>query len=212
MFKTNMKMNPSVLYKRSAISTNRFENPEYARTYAVKHSKMSKKFGDKIAALLTKKNFKSGKILDAGSGSGLTLIQLAKKFPDCECYGIDLSDTLLAIANDTLKKENLPGRVSFLKADVHSVMFPDCYFDIVLNINMLHLVHDPVKMLNEIERVLKQEGSFFISDLKKSIFSFFEKEIQYAFTVKEVIEIIARSNLPVSKFSSDLIWWRYQNI
>jgi ubiquinone/menaquinone biosynthesis C-methylase UbiE len=207
-----MKHQPISGDKRLDLPIGRFDNPEFARKYALKHTKMSIKFSDKIAALLSMKNFEQGRILDSGCGSGITLIQLAKKFPSCECYGIDLSDTLLELASDWMHKENLKDRVKFFKADVQNIPFPDNYFDAVLNINMLHLVGEPVKMLNEIVRVLKADGYFFITDLRKSVLSFLEKEIQSAFTTKEVIEIIAKSNLQVSKFSSDLLWWRYQNI
>jgi hypothetical protein len=67
-------------------------------------------------------------------------------------------------------------------------------------------------MLNDIERVLKLDGFFFIADLRRSLFGLLEKEIKYAYKVEEAKEIIAKSNLPKGKFSFDLIWWRYQNI
>ncbi len=197
---------------KPALSAERFSNPEFARRYAAKHSKMSINFAKKIAEKLFKRNFKQGRILDSGCGPGFTLMELAKKFASSEFYGIDLSDPLLEIANVKNQKEKLDNRVKFLKADVQNIPFPDNYFDFVININMLHLVEEPVKMLNEIERILKPDGFFFITDLRNSILGFLEKEIKSVFTIELAKEIIAKSNLSKGKFSSDLIWWRYQNI
>ncbi|MGB8317479.1 MAG: methyltransferase domain-containing protein, partial [Ignavibacteriaceae bacterium] len=95
---------------------------------------------------------------------------------------------------------------------VQDVPFPNSYFDFIININMLHLIKSPVKMLNEIERVLKSDGFFFITDLRKSILGFLEKEIKSVFTAKEAEKIIAKSNLSKGEFSSSLIWWEYQHI
>ncbi len=190
----------------------RFDNPEFAKKYAARHSKMSIKFAGKIAALLSMNNFDCGRILDSGCGSGLTIIQLAKKFPDSKFYGIDLSGPLLEIANNMIRRENLTEKVKFFREDVYLMPFKENYFDAVININMVHLVDNPVFMLNEIKRVLKTDGLFFITDLRKSLLGFLEKEIKSSLTVKEARQVIAKSNLLTGKFSSDLIWWRYQNI
>lgn len=205
-------INTNMNDKSLSLSNERFNNPEFAKRYAEKHLKMSKNFADKIAAGLYKRNFKQGRILDSGCGPGFTIIELAKKFPSVEFVGIDLSDSLLEIANDKSKNENLTGRIEFLKADVLNIPFSNSYFDFVMNINMLHLVESPVKMLNEIQRVLKPYGFFYITDLRKSFFGFLEKEIKSAATIKGAHELVTKSNLPESKFSSDLIWWSYQNI
>jgi len=207
-----MKWNFVLYDKKSAMTNDRFNNPEFANEYTIKHSKMSIKFADKVAELLLKKKYSAGKILDSGCGAGITLIHLAKKFPFCDCYGIDLSDTLLETANDWKRKEKIASRVTFINADVQDIPFPENYFSVVININMLHLIPDPVRMLNEIERVLQPEGFFFISDLKRSILGILEKEMKSAFTPEEVKDIIAESNIPLGQFSTDIISWKYQSV
>jgi len=207
-----MKQHTIKNVKRFSVPLGRFDNPEFARKYAAKHSKMSINFAKILTSKLLKRNFNQGKILDTGCGSGLTLIELAKNFPSYEFYGIDLSEKMLSISEDTKQKEGLTDRVKFLQADIQSIPFPDDYFDAVININMLHLIKEPIKMLNEIQRVLKTHGFFFITDLRRSILGYIEKEIQSSYTAKEAKEIIAKTNLQHGKFSSDLIWWRYQNI
>jgi len=190
----------------------RFNDPDFAQEYIARHIGVSIKLAEKISGILQMKNFENGKILDTGCGSGFTLIQLAKKFPFSECYGIDLSDTLLETANDWKQKEKIASRVTFINADVQDIPFPENYFSVVININMLHLIPDPVRMLNEIERVLQPEGFFFISDLKRSILGILEKEMKSAFTPEEVKDIIAESNIPLGQFSTDIISWKYQSV
>jgi len=190
----------------------RFNNPDFAQEYIARHIGVSIKLAEKISGILQLKNFENGKILDTGCGSGITLIHLAKKFPFCDCYGIDLSDTLLETANDWKQKEKIASRVTFINADVQDIPFPENYFSVVININMLHLIPDPVRRLNEIERVLQPEGFFFISDLKRSILGILEKEMKSAFTPEEVKDIIAESNIPLGQFSTDIISWKYQSV
>lgn len=198
--------------KQPILPNERFNETEFARQYAEKHTRMSVKLGNKITAMLSKKSFKHGVILDSGCGSGETIIEIAKKFPSCDFYGIDLSDPLLEIANEKKRKENLTDRVKFLKADAQDIPFPSNYFDLVININMLHLMSEPLAMLNQIGKVLKPEGLFFITDLKRSVLGYLEKEIKSSYSGYEAREIIAKSNLPAGQFTSDMIWWCYQNI
>ena len=127
------------------LSYKRFNNPEFAKRYANKHLKMSRNFAQKLAVKLYKRDFKNGKILDSGCGPGFVIIELAKKFAECDFVGLDLSKPLLEIAENKNQKEKLTERVKFLEADVQDIPFPDNYFDFVININMLHLVEDPVK-------------------------------------------------------------------
>ncbi|RPI72726.1 MAG: class I SAM-dependent methyltransferase [Ignavibacteriales bacterium] len=198
--------------KKFELSTVRFDNPEFVLKYAVNHSRKSVKIADKIADILFMKNLKKGRILDAGCGTGITLIQLAKKIPFRELYGIDLSGISITAAKEASQGENLEDRIKFLKADVMDIPFPDNYFNFVINIYMLHLVEDPVRMLNEIERVLQPEGFFFITDLKRNFLSILEKEMKSAFTEEEVKDIIAQSTIPLGQFSYDMISWKYQSI
>jgi ubiquinone/menaquinone biosynthesis C-methylase UbiE len=205
-------INSSINDKDLFLSDNRFNNPDFAKSYADKHLKMSINIADKLAVKLRRKDFDKGRVLDSGCGPGFVTIELAKKFVACEFVGVDLSDPILEIAENNNQKEILTERVKFLKADVQDIPFPDNYFDLVININMLHLVAEPVIMLNEIDRVLKPDGFFFITDLRKSILGFLEKEIKSVFAVEEAKKIIEKSNLSKGHFSSSVIWWKYQNI
>ena len=188
----------------------RFNETNFASRYYQKHQTMASNLGDLYTKKLLKAAFSKGKILDAGCGFGGTLFVLAKNFSECEFIGVDLSEPLLEIAKHTTDELGFTNRMKFLKEDVQKMPFDDGLFDVVLNLNMVHLVENPVLMFNEIRRVLKAEGRFFIKDLRRSWLSIFEREIKSTYSKKEALDIINKSDLQSGKFSSRLLWWNYE--
>ena len=49
---------------------------------------------------------------------------------------------------------------------------------------MVHLVEDPVRMLDEIERVLVPNGLLFVADLRRSWAGLIEREIESANSIE----------------------------
>jgi ubiquinone/menaquinone biosynthesis C-methylase UbiE len=50
-------------------------------------------------------------------------------------------------------------------------------------------------MFNEIQRVLKPEGRFFISDFRRSWLAIFSKHIRASYSPKEVKDLLSQSKL-----------------
>ncbi len=187
-----------------------FNDLAFAGRYAKKHLKMARNFGEEYARKLRTRGFQKGRVLDSGCGFGETLIYLAKTFPEAEFAGVDLSEPLLELAMSSAAKANVSGRVEFKKADVHSLPYPENHFTTVLNINMLHLVTDPVKMLNELERVLRDDGHLFIADIRRSWIGFLEPEFKSAFTVAEARAILDKSAIRKGMLNAGFLWWRFE--
>jgi ubiquinone/menaquinone biosynthesis C-methylase UbiE len=187
-----------------------FSDPARAERYAKGHRQMAEKFGKEISSKLTSHGFQSGKILDVGCGFGAANLILAQNFVHCEVVGIDLSEPLIELARGDAQNANLGERVRFELADAQEIPYPDDTFDVVTNTNMVHLVDDPIKMLNEIERVLAPGGYLFIADLRRSWLGVVEKEIQSALTMDEARSLIAKSELRAGKVSWGMLWWRYE--
>ena len=197
--------------ERSPLTHERiFRDQAFAENYARKHRRMVERFGHEYAGKLSSRGFKNGRILDVGCGSGGTDMVIAHDFPDCEIVGIDLSEPLVCIANQAAQAVNLEKRMTFLMGDVHQIPFDDASFQVVLNINMVHLVEDPIQMLNEMERVLAPDGLLFIADLRRSLLGFMEKEIRSSLTIHEAEDLIGRSQLRKGVFSSSSLWWRFE--
>jgi ubiquinone/menaquinone biosynthesis C-methylase UbiE len=187
-----------------------FGEEDFAAGYARRHKKMAENFGREYAKKLSHRGFQKGRVIDVGCGFGGTAIVLAQKFPDSEIVGIDLSEPLLRRANQAAQVANLGERVRFEKADVQQIPYEDDSFDAVLNLNMVHLVKDPIKMLNEIERVLGPNGLLFVADIRRSWTGLFEREIKSALTLDEARDLFGQSELREGVFSSSLLWWRFE--
>lgn len=187
-----------------------FSEENFAARYAKQHKKMAEKFGREYAGKLSSRGFQQGKIIDVGCGFGGTAIVLANRFPDGEIVGIDLSEPLLRRANQAAQIADLGDRVRFEKADVQQIPYESDSFDVVLNLNMVHLVKDPIKMLNEIERVLVPNGFLFIAGIRRSWVGLIEREIRSALTLEEARDLFSQSKLREGVFSSSLIWWRFE--
>ena len=187
-----------------------FEDEDFATTYAKKHKKMVENFGHEYTAKLRSRGFERGRIVDVGCGSGGTAVVLANNFRQAEVCGIDLSQPLLDIAKVSSRVSDLHERIKFESADVHSIPYEDNSFDVVLSINMVHLVEDPVQMLNEMARILAPNGFVFIADLRRSWLAVIEKEIKSAFTLDEAKTLLGQTRLPQGSFSSNTLWWRFE--
>jgi SAM-dependent methyltransferase len=102
------------------------------------------------------------KVLDIGSGKGLTACYLAQKY-ECEVVGVDLSERMIEYARKLAKKKGLDDRVSFRRADAHNLPFEDESFDIVLA-ECTTVLLDKKKAFSEFLRVTKPGG--YIGDLE----------------------------------------------
>jgi ubiquinone/menaquinone biosynthesis C-methylase UbiE len=197
--------------KRAALPHDRIFNDEtYAQTYAQQHQGMAEGFGREYVKKLSARGFQQGRIIDVGCGSGATNLVLAERFPLAEVVGIDLSEPLLRLARDDAAKTKFRDRITFEKADVQQIPCDDDSFDVVINTNMVHLVENPVRMLDEIERVLAPDGHIFIVDLRRSLLGLFESEIKSALSMGEAKDLFRQSSLRDGTFRWSLIWWRFE--
>ncbi len=190
----------------------RFENIEFAERYKQKHLRMQRNFAYEYIDKLKTRKFHVGRILDTGCAFGETLALIGKEFEDSTLTGIDISEVFINSAKEKAILLEVDERVKFLKADVEKIPFPNKYFDVVINTNMIHIVSDPLKMLNEIERVLSSNGMYFIADIKKSFLGIVEKEINSAYSLNELRELIKKSNLRKGAEQKNLLWWKYESI
>jgi ubiquinone/menaquinone biosynthesis C-methylase UbiE len=197
--------------KRAALTHERvFSDQDYAETYASQHWKMALGFGEEYAKKLAADGFQRGRILDVGCGFGATNLVLAKRFVDSQVVGIDLSEPLLRLAREAAQAAHLGERVRFEAADVQQIPYEDDSFDVVLNVYMVHLVEEPIKMLNELERVLVPGGHLFVADLRRSWLGLLEEEIRSGLTSGEARDLFRHSKVRTGKFSWGMLWWRFE--
>lgn len=120
----------------------------------------------------------AGRVIECGCGTGYYTKHIAPN--SSELLAVDISAEMLNQA----KSINLPN-VSFLKADCKKLPLPDSVFDTALMANVLHTVPSPRAILNEIYRVLKENGMLLIITYSDFALSFVEKaEIAVRFLSK----------------------------
>ncbi len=99
--------------------------------------------------------------LDAGSGSGHRITNVADFFKKCNFLGIDISETSLKIANE-LKKLKKIDNIKFLKHNIMNGVENLGKFDIVLCMGVLHHLSNPKKGLQILTNTLQNDGMIFL--------------------------------------------------
>lgn len=123
----------------------------------------------KALKMLGKEHPDAEAILDVATGTGDVAYALLERFPKSRVTGIDLSEGMLAIANE--KKKELPaekaGRLYFCCGDSLSLDFKDNSFDIVTVAYGVRNFEHLDQGIAEMTRVLKPGGMLCIVELSE---------------------------------------------
>ena len=109
---------------------------------------------------------KGENVLEVGCGTGaLSILSKIAVGESGEVEGIDIAPKMISNAQQKARKANL--NINFKIASVNELPYPDNYFDLVISSLMFHHLPVAVKKegLEEIYRVLKEEGRLFLCDL-----------------------------------------------
>lgn len=98
------------------------------------------------------------RILDLGCGPGISAFGMLDRVPDAEVVGLDLSYTMLYLAEFWRKREKNGRQVEFVRADATQLPFADQSFDAVTGHSFLYLLPDAEAVLREVKRVLRPGG------------------------------------------------------
>ncbi len=100
-------------------------------------------------------------VLDAGGGTGIWAIQMAKK--GCRVVLLDISTNMLGVARKKIVEEGLQDYIDVKKADITKLDYPDETFDLILSEHTLFLFEQPDDVVAELVRVLKKNAPIVMS-------------------------------------------------
>ena len=180
-----------------------------------------------FAGKVLKRGTRRGRVLDIGTGSGRLAIELAKaKNCNFDIVAIDISENMILKARENARQAGVADKIQFMVGTAAALPFDENTFDIAVSYASLHHWFKPVTVLNEVERVTKENGFAIIRDNKRVYQNHlwkaviwlmtqfmnrrhrenWPKAIMASYTVPEVREMVSRSRLQDCRVSSDFVF------
>lgn len=95
------------------------------------------------------------KVLEVGVGLGTDLVEYAKG--GAQVYGLDLGEEQINLAKMNFKLRQLD-YCELSAQDAMNIQYPEKFFDLVYSFGVLHHAPDTQKCIQEVHRVLKEDG------------------------------------------------------
>ena len=103
-------------------------------------------------------------ILDIGCGGGKAVQELAMSAPNGKVYGVDYSEDMVQLSKRVNKVLIKKGLVDIQHGTVSSLPFAENTFDLVTAFEAYYFWPNLIDDLKEIKRILKQNGTFLMTN------------------------------------------------
>jgi len=111
-------------------------------------------------------SYKNPKILDVATGTADLSIAAMRADP-VSITGIDISEKMLEIGRDKIKRKGLSDRIQLINADSENIPFEDNSFDVAIVAFGVRNFPDPLKGLSEMTRVVRAGGMVMVLEFSK---------------------------------------------
>jgi phosphatidylethanolamine/phosphatidyl-N-methylethanolamine N-methyltransferase len=151
-------MKTSTRHKLAAIDAHNVKRA-YARWEPVYDIVFGEVFAAGRRAAVAMANRRSGRVLEVGVGTGISLPQYKHGL---RITGIDLSPQMLRKARERVNRHHLGNVEALLEMDAGAMHFPDNAFDVVAAMFVMPVVPDPGRVMAELERVCRPGGEVLV--------------------------------------------------
>ena len=127
-----------------------------------------------------------GNALEIGPGPGYVGLEWLKKSPDSMLTGCEISKEMIKLAKKNARDYGYEARTNYVEGNCMQMAFSDASFDAVFSSGSLHEWENPIKVFNEIYRVLKPNGLFCIADMRRNVNPLLKWLIYYTTKPKEI--------------------------
>jgi len=107
-----------------------------------------------------------GSLLDVGCGRGGGLSAVTRYFNIGQAVGVDLNANQISFC----RRRHLDSRITFVEADSADIPFAAHTFNLVSNIESSHCYADLPAFLDEVWRLLADDGLFLLTDARDTYF------------------------------------------
>ena len=118
---------------------------------------------------LLERGITSGHALEIGHGPGYLGLEWLKHTQSTSLTGLDISPDMQALARQNAESYGFSERTDYQLGNCDQLPFEDDSFDAVFTNGSLHEWADPCGAFDEIWRVLKPGGRYYVSDLRRDM-------------------------------------------
>jgi SAM-dependent methyltransferase len=134
------------------------------------------------------------RVLDVGCGSGSMSRLIARSFPDVDVVGIDIREQYLDYARARARAEGIRN-LTFERADVFALPFPDASFDLVWSKYLLQWLREPKAALAEFKRVARPGGHVVSCDYVGCVVEHFPIDPELEKKIRDIMALMVDVNI-----------------
>ena len=118
--------------------------------------------------------------VDLGCGPGDIIIRVARARPLARLTAVDASDAMLAIAKGAVGRAGFADRIRLVQGRIPGLPIPPRSFSAILSKDMLHHMHDPLGLWQEVQRLGRPGAAVHVMDLMRPASPELDKAISTA--------------------------------
>lgn len=133
-----------------------------------------------------KSGITKGNVLEIGPGPGYIGLEWLKQSNDSTLTACEISRNMIKMAEKNAREYGFEKRAKYVEGNGMQMPFQNETFDAAFTNGSLHEWEDPTKVFNEIYRILKPNGRYCITDMRRDVNPLIKWAIYFSTKPKEI--------------------------